>query len=124
MVRFKKKNCPFLSINHCGFLIYSIDFACSLARLSSTILLQMKTTVQEEADKVARLNKEHFQSRNWTIAHLRLGEMQILQILSGIGFSILRRMEAEQQFDKTATENTIREAACPAEYLEHLSPSL
>jgi len=82
------------------------------------MLLQYKKSIQDERDNVAHLNREHFFSREWTIAHLRLGEMQVLQFLSGVSFSIVRRME--ENLDKTVSQNTIREAACPSKYLESL----
>ena len=40
-------------------------------------LMQYKKTVEEEAENVAQLTRAGFQSRNWTTAHLRLGEMQV-----------------------------------------------
>jgi hypothetical protein len=53
----------------------------SLARLSSMGLAQYEEVfgkgVSEEAENVARLTREEFQSRNWTAAHLRLGEMEV-----------------------------------------------
>ena len=55
----------------------SRDHTYSFARLSSTALMQYKRTVKEEIEVVARLNREEFQSRNWTEAHLRLAEMQV-----------------------------------------------
>jgi SET domain len=49
-----------------------------LYRLSSTALIQYKTTPKEAFDLVAQLNQENaFPGKNWTAAHLRLGEMQV-----------------------------------------------
>jgi hypothetical protein len=55
----------------------SRDHTYSFARLSMTALMKYKRSVKEESELVARLNVEEFQSRNWTVAHLRLAEMQV-----------------------------------------------
>lgn len=52
-----------------------------LARLASTTLSQYKRNLMEEQELVEKLNEESFQSRNWTAAHLRLGEMQVSEWL-------------------------------------------
>jgi hypothetical protein len=39
--------------------------------------MQNKKTVKQELENIALLNQEEFQSRNWTTAHLRLGEVQV-----------------------------------------------
>lgn len=36
-----------------------------------------KTSVNNELETVAMLNREHFGSQNWTVAHVRLGELQV-----------------------------------------------
>lgn len=56
-------------------LIYAL---VSLGRLASTTLLQYNgRRVKDEVDLVSSLNRNAFGSRNWTTAHLRLGEMQV-----------------------------------------------
>jgi hypothetical protein len=39
--------------------------------------MQYDRSVTEEVEHLAVLNRKEFQSRNWTAAHLRLGEMQV-----------------------------------------------
>lgn len=39
--------------------------------------MQYPRDLQEEKDNAARLNNEAYQSRDWTTAHVRLGEMQV-----------------------------------------------
>jgi hypothetical protein len=39
--------------------------------------MQYKKTVRQELENIAILNQEEFQSRSWTTAHLRLGEVQV-----------------------------------------------
>lgn len=48
-----------------------------VARLTSTTLAQYKRKLKEEQELVETLNEKSFQSRNWTAAHLRFGEMQV-----------------------------------------------
>jgi hypothetical protein len=48
-----------------------------LARLSTTALMQFSNNVQAQQTLVETLNRDEFQSRNWTAAHVRLGEMQV-----------------------------------------------
>jgi hypothetical protein len=84
--------------------------------------MQFSRSIEEEGKLVAKLNQEAYQSREWVSAHIRFGEMQILHFLSGIGFSIAKRMEG--QLDKNAPENTIRENACPSEFLDFLMQPL
>ena len=45
-------------------------------------LPQYKKSVEEETENVAQLTRVEFQGRNWTTAHLRLGEMQVRTMLS------------------------------------------
>ena len=52
-----------------------------VARLTSTTLSQYTRNLKEEEELVQKLNEESFQSRNWTAAHLRLGEMQVSEWL-------------------------------------------
>jgi hypothetical protein len=39
--------------------------------------MQYPRALQEEIENIADLNKEAHQTRNWTSAHARLGEMQV-----------------------------------------------
>jgi hypothetical protein len=50
-----------------------------LARLASTALQQYPKNPPQQYEIVAQLNLDAFGSRNWTAAHLRLGEMQVRQ---------------------------------------------
>jgi len=87
----------------------------SIARLASSSLIQYKVPVYDLEDHLRTLE---FQSRNWTMAHVRLGEMQTLQALSGIAFSALRVWEKE--LEDPTSDFFVRETACPQEFLEAL----
>eukprot|EP00934_Nitzschia_sp_Nitz4_P008190 Nitzschia sp. Nitz4//scaffold11_size288233//46089//48144//NITZ4_000739-RA/size288233-snap-gene-0.42-mRNA-1//-1//CDS//3329533969//8180//frame0 len=94
-------------------------FVC-LSRLTTTSLLQYKNRrVNEELELVRTLNRESFGSRNWTTAHLRLGEMQTLQVISMATFGQTKKMEQEIP-DPRPTAFAIRERPCQKEYLEGL----
>ncbi|CAJ1934256.1 unnamed protein product [Cylindrotheca closterium] len=90
-----------------------------LARLAGTSLVQYSRNLEEEKTHLLSLNdNQNYQSAEWTISHLKLGEMQVLHLLSGAAFSIAKRLE--ETLDKTAPENTIRDRPCPKKFIEAL----
>jgi hypothetical protein len=62
-----------------------------VARMAQTALARFPYSVQQLYDEVALFNREIFKSTIWTIAHLRLGEMQTLEALKHIAFSGLHQ---------------------------------
>jgi SET domain len=90
-----------------------------LGRLASTALMQYQTTVQAEYDRVVEFNREAFPDRNWTAGHLRLGEMQSLQALSGIAFGHARKWDDKAKADTTGAYK-IREKSCNKDYTDEM----
>jgi hypothetical protein len=71
------------------FLFIPLDAHHSLARLASTSLLNYeKRNVKDEMENVAVLNREAMGSRNWTAAHVRLGEMQVCRVVLFFGSAV------------------------------------
>jgi hypothetical protein len=91
-----------------------------MARLTQTALSRFGVSVADMEDQVTRLNREPgaFQSRNWTAAHLKLGEMQTLEALKGVAFAGLRAFPDEM--NSTAPEHKMRDKPCPRANLEPL----
>jgi len=89
-----------------------------VARMAQTALAKFGATVVEQLDRVSTMhNNDAFQSRNWTIAHLRLGEMQTLEALKQTAFAGLRpfrdQIDSEPPF-------TMRNEPCPPQILHPL----
>jgi len=80
-------------------------------------LQRFDVTVSKQRDKVAELNRVAFQSRNWTVEHLRLGEMQTLEVLRDFAFSGLGAFADDV---KTHPSYTLRENPCPQLNLQTL----
>jgi hypothetical protein len=90
-----------------------------LGRLAKIGLKQFGTTVQEETRRVARLNREEFQSPEWSAAHVRLGEMQSLQAIAR--FASMYAKEWEEQLENPPSEDFIvRTTPCPYVHSEFL----
>jgi hypothetical protein len=70
-----------------------------IARFASTALSRFNTTLEEQRGLVARLNREAFGTRKWTVEHIRFGEMQTLEILKQVAFSALRKAFGENGVD-------------------------
>jgi hypothetical protein len=90
-----------------------------MARLTQTALGRFGVSIADLEDQVARLNREPgaFQSRNWTAAHVKLGEMQTLEALQGIAFAGLRAFPDKLN---SAPEYTMRDKPCPRANLQPL----
>ncbi|CAB9504101.1 expressed unknown protein [Seminavis robusta] len=81
-----------------------------LARLATEALQRFDIPMADMEDKVARLNRKSFQSREWTAAHLQLSEMQALEVLRGVSFSAAREYEDLRNMTPLFT---IRDDPCP-----------
>lgn len=90
-----------------------------MARMAQTALGRFGVSTADQEKKVTRLNREPgaFQSRNWTVAHVRLGEMQTLEALKGVAFASLRAFEDKMN---SAPEYTMRDKPCPRANLQPL----
>jgi SET domain len=88
-----------------------------IARMAQTALGRFGVTMQAQLDQVSALNRAAFQSSNWTIAHLRLGEIQTLEALKQTAFAGLRsfqdRIDSEPAF-------SMRDNPCPLQALQSL----
>jgi hypothetical protein len=82
-----------------------------LARLASEALSRYETPIIDEEDIVARLNRRSFGTKEWTAAHLRLAEMQALEVLRGVSFSAAREYE---ELRNKSPPFRIHDAPCPA----------
>jgi len=98
-------------------------FMC-LARLASNALMNVSggRKVKEEESILATLTREDFGGRNWTAGHVRLGEMQTLQLISGAAFGQMQQW-VENLPESIPPEYTVREKSCPPEYVEFLGKS-
>jgi hypothetical protein len=86
-----------------------------VARMSQTALSRFGVTIEQQVDMVARLNREAFQSRNWTVQHLRLGEMQTLEALKLTAFAGLRKT-FHYKMQSTEPAFTMRDEPCPLRF--------
>lgn len=93
-----------------------------MARMSSTALSRFERTIGEQQQYVSQLNKEAFGSRNWTVAHLHLGEMQTLELIKKMAFVALRRTFGDNVLDTKHGDPafSLREQPCPLPYLTRL----
>jgi len=90
-----------------------------VARMAQTALSKFGVSVHDQLDLVSRLNQNSsaFQTRNWTAAHLRLGEMQTLEALKQTAYAGLRPFQ--DQID-TEPGFSMRNEACPPQLLHPL----
>lgn len=65
-----------------------------IARMAMTAMSRLSADpghgVDQQYARVARLNRDAFRSRNWTVAHLILGELQTLEVVKEAALSKLR----------------------------------
>jgi hypothetical protein len=109
-----------------GFQNEFLEFralAC-LARLSGLGRWRFKEDENELTEFISKLTKTSHRSREWTAAHLRLGEMQTLDVVQKLAMSGMREM-TKRIHEKLETESEdvlprIREKPCPAEYSKSL----
>lgn len=90
-----------------------------VARMAQTALSKFGVSVHDQLDLVSLLNRNSsaFQTRNWTVAHLRLGEMQTLEALKQTAYAGLRPFQ--DQID-TEPVFSMRNEACPPQLLHPL----
>jgi hypothetical protein len=88
-----------------------------IARMAQTALSRFGVNLEQQESTVRLLNKEGVQTRSWTVAHLRLGEMQTLEALKQTAFAGLRPFE-----DKINSEPafSMRDKPCPPKVVHPL----
>lgn len=80
-----------------------------LARLANEALQRYGVTIADEEYKVSNYNRNAFQRKAWTAAHLRLSEMQTLEALRAASFSAARAYEGLRN---KSPAFTIRDTPC------------
>ena len=97
-----------------------------IARMASTALNRFGVSVEDQRALVSRLNREAFGSHNWTAAHLRLGEMQSLEMLKQVAFTGLHRLFGPDALSLKSTDPaySMRDKPCPPKYLRPLVEAL
>lgn len=97
--------------------------AC-LARLTALGRWRFKETEHDLIRLIERLTKTALHSPKWTAAHLRLGEIQTLDVVQKLAISGMREMSKriQERFETDSYDviPTIREKPCPAEYTKSL----
>jgi hypothetical protein len=72
-----------------------------------------------EFRKVSRMNRDEFGSNRWAAHHVRFGEMQGLQVASGLIFArVSQKWESKKV--NPELEYQMRDLACPEEHLHYL----
>ena len=94
--------------SNAGALEFRTHFC--LARLVSEALKRFDTTIADMEDKVTKLNRNSFQTKEWTAAHLTLSEMQALEVLRGVSFTAARVYE---DLRNQSPAFFIRDSPCP-----------
>lgn len=94
--------------SNAGALEFRTHFC--LARLASEALKRFDTTIADMEDKVTKLNRNSFQTKEWTAAHLTLSEMQALEVLRGVSFTAARVYE---DLRNQSPAFFIRDSPCP-----------
>lgn len=90
-----------------------------LSRMASTALMQYPFNLKEEYDNVLKLNKENaFGNSAWIAAQLRLGEMQSLHAISGVGMTYARNILKDTENKQIPIAYKIREKSCPQKYTD------
>jgi hypothetical protein len=83
-------------------------------RMAIVALGRFPRSAQEERQLI---EESEFQSINWTAAHIRLGEMQTLEVLRGMTFAAARRIkETVQKVFPDSPMPVVRDKPCPWEY--------
>lgn len=83
-------------------------------RMAIVALGRFPHSVEEE---MKLIQQSEFQSKNWTAAHLRLGEMQTLEVLRDMTFVTAKRFRsALEQASPDGKLPVVREKPCPWEY--------
>jgi len=87
-----------------------------VARSASTALSRFGRTVDQQRDLVARLNRDAYGTRQWTAAHLQLGEMQTLNLLVELAFGSLNHLfpsREDEEDEESDRSFRLRDDMCP-----------
>jgi len=113
---------PFFIDNQGDGLEYRA-LAC-LSRLTGISRWRYKQDLDAELALVRELTYEAFQSRMWTAAQVRLGEIQTLEVLHRVAISgvmeMTNRIQKEANSDSLDVLPHIHEQPCPVEYTDAL----
>lgn len=91
-----------------------------MARMSSTAIQQIGGSAIRQAKECNSLTRTDFQSTQWYVAHVKLGELQTLDAMQRMAFSSIRQMEEEMGDIKEDPRYQMRNDPCGVEYLEPL----
>jgi len=83
------------------------------------VSMELQGTFESEFRKLTKMNRDEFGSIDWTISHVRFGEMQALQAASRL---IFERVSASWESKKVNPEPEYRmkDATCHEEYSNYL----
>jgi hypothetical protein len=98
----------------------------TLARLTSGALHMYPSSVEKDMTSLASFSFE-FQSKEWAAAHVRLGEMQSLEVLRSVatsGAKEMRRRVKAAGLDENGRDMFIHSKTCPAELTSQLMEDL
>ena len=98
----------------------------TLARLTSGALHMYPSSVEKDMTSLASSTFK-LQSVEWSAAHVRLGEMQTLEVLRSVatsGAKEMRRRVKAAGFDENGREMFIHSKTCPAELTSQLMEDL
>lgn len=116
-----------LAIDNQGVELEYRALAC-LSRLTGMSKWRYKQDLDTEMALVRELTHEAFQSRMWTAAQVRLGEMQTLEVLHRVALSgvmeMTNRIQKEANSDSYDVLPHIHEQPCPVEYTDALVEEL
>ena len=91
-----------------------------VARLASSALQKFPSTIAAQEDLVRDLNEHSFGQRNWTVAHLHLGEMHSLYTLQQIAMTAVHRMFGANAVADAQRADTMRNDPCSKEFQQPL----
>ena len=83
------------------------------------VTLELAGKVQEIYHHVSRLNELEFGSKNWTVYHVKLGEMQGVQAVTNVVIEMVNQKWEDKKWN-APPEYNMRDNACPDEYSKFL----
>mmetsp|Transcript_5075 Transcript_5075/g.12114 ORF Transcript_5075/g.12114 Transcript_5075/m.12114 type:complete len:717 (-) Transcript_5075:2805-4955(-) len=83
------------------------------------LTMELQGKFDSEYRKLSKLNREEFGSKNWTAFHVRFGEMQALQAVSGLLFERVSQSWENKKVNPEP-EYRMKDAACPEQHLHYL----
>ncbi|VEU44939.1 unnamed protein product [Pseudo-nitzschia multistriata] len=81
--------------------------------------MEVQGKIEFEYRRLSALNRNEYGSKNWTLYHVRFGEMQALHAASGLLFDRVS-LSWESKKKTTEPEYRMRDDTCPEEYLNYL----